>query len=82
MNTDKSFKYASFQNKKIISFYWETCKRLILDLKLQQVTYIDNDALAKIMVMWNGLKGSDAGKLAIRVKPIVVVVTCQFGQRP
>ena len=53
-----------------------------LKLERKLLAYIYNDALTIVVVMWNGLKGAHPWVLAVRVKPVVVIVTCQFGQRP
>lgn len=44
--------------------------------------YIDDDSLAKVVVVWNGLEGADSRVLAVLVGSVVVIVTGQFGQRP
>lgn len=47
-----------------------------------ELTHVDDDPFAIVVVMWNGLEGADPWVLPVRVQPVVVIVTCQFGQRP
>ena len=53
-----------------------TCK------KASEQTYVDNDSFAKVMVVWNGLEGSNPRVLTEGVESAIIVLTGQFGQRP
>lgn len=41
--------------------------------------YVDNNSFAKVMVVWNGFKGSNPLVLVERVQSAIIVLTCQFG---
>ena len=44
------------------------------------LTYVDYDSLAKVMVVRNGLEGSNSRILAVGVGSFIIIVAGQFGQ--